>query len=323
MSKNFTTNFASIPASYTTYFSIVITISSLSIICHIVGLVCIHLYKKKTNQNIVLTFLSCCDIGQPVYTILSECLLEPAIKGKLDPQTVVVASESFWLVTVYALLFAYFILTLDRMICAQNPLKYKIRMSRCKLQVMVVASLISSIVIGLVIGTAKESIRIWMNAVGLVVAVAVAILSIKTYYMIIVAIKNSRESFPRTRAQNSKLLKKEFLVPTILISTYIGLYIIPYLVLNFYPWAEKDELKRRLVSTKYCVIWIFPTIGNLADAITYIFLVKHYRDTLVNIFRRSTYNMSTTDLSTVSRSNGITSTPHELTVIPDYNAQDE
>ena len=63
----------------------------------------------------------------------------------------------------------------------------------------------------------------------------VIITSIATYSMIVAKIRMSRKHLSRTNSNTDAKLKKEFLVPMILISSYILLYIIPSLNINFYP----------------------------------------------------------------------------------------
>ena len=84
-------------------------------------------------------------------------------------------------------------------------------------------------------------------------------------------------------------LKKEFMVPAVLLSTYIIFYVIPCFIINFHPWPRKgkDDKELRLASIGYCICLAIPQVGAIADAFTCIFLAKHYRDTLVNIFRRN------------------------------------
>ena len=117
----------SISDMYRTYFFTVVPTSIVAMLLHIVGIFSIYLYKKKTNQNIILTYLSLADITGSIYRILTEFALVATIEWKRqDRLNIILALNSVFYVGLYSLAIAYIILTIDRLVCCVNPLKYKL-----------------------------------------------------------------------------------------------------------------------------------------------------------------------------------------------------
>ena len=294
-----------IPLSYRIYFFIVLSASGFSIICHSVGLFSIYLHKKKTNQNMILTFLCLADTTSSIHRILSECFLVATMAHKVDPQIVVPVLRGLFYTKIYVMILAYFILTLDRLVCCINPLMYKVRMTRRRIQAMFVFSLVFSITVGVTTGIINSfRIRQWINLIGFVLGGIGVITAIVTYYKIIKKLRWSRKQYQQSLSNPGAWLKKEFMIPTVLIAMYITLYIIPSLIINFYPWPWKgeDEFKLRLVSTGYCVCLVIPEIGAIADAFTFTLLAKHYRKSIMNLFRKTRYVSNTHRMAVLSYS---------------------
>ena len=148
-------------SSYSTYHYIVLTAASCSIVCHTAGLLSIHLYKKKTNQNVILTFLSLADLMCSAHRILTECLHIPRVNRKLNSHIVTPALRGIFYTALYAMILAYFVCS--RLVCSINPLKYKMRMTRRKVHVMVGLSVVFSLIIGLTTGFSQSfGIRKWI-----------------------------------------------------------------------------------------------------------------------------------------------------------------
>ena len=295
----------SVSLSYKAYYKIVVTTASLSIVCHIIGIFSIYVYKKKTNQNTILTYLCLADIACSLHRILSECFLIAADHHKLDSQIIAPVMRGIFYTAMYMMILAYFILTLDRLVCCVNSLMYKVRMTRRRTQIIVIVSLVFSIAMGLATGITKSFwLRQQINWIAIVLGGIGLMTAVSTYCMIIRKVRRSRKQSQRAVLNPGARLKKEFMVPTVLISTYITLYIIPSLIINFYPWPWKgeDEFKLRLVSTSYCVCLVIPQIGAIADAFTFTLLAKHYRDAVIKFFRRDRPVIASHGVSVISSS---------------------
>ena len=130
------------------------------------------------------------------------------------------------------------------------------------------------------------------------------ITAIMTYYMIIVQIKNARKRFRTGVPNQNRMVKKEYLVPITLISSYLLLYIVPYLITNFSPRGGKTEFETRMVSVRHNTCLMLPQLGVIVDAFTYIFLGKQYRNVLLQATQRSRSTASSFALSVISTIRG-------------------
>ena len=105
-----------------------ITICGIAFCLHILGFLAIYFYHKRTNQNVILFFLSFVEIiisiTGPMFRINNHILKD--FLGKIGDKTV------FWIenIVIYQLVFIMYTLTIDRLVCIINPLRYKARMTR-------------------------------------------------------------------------------------------------------------------------------------------------------------------------------------------------
>ena len=121
----------------------------IAILLHGVGLFAIYLYKKKSNQNLILSFLSLPEILIALCGIVFKIYMETLIIPKLFHDICITIQN----ISIYELVLTMYILTLDRMICVVNPLKYKLRMTRTKIKIIILISWIISITLGVFIET--------------------------------------------------------------------------------------------------------------------------------------------------------------------------
>lgn len=98
---------------------------------------------------------------------------------------------------MYTLL-VMFILTLDRLICGKNPLKYKIRMTNSSLKKLFLVSLSFSIVIG--ISARALFLRNYTELLAWPLAISYTVIAIMLYSIIIAMKRKSNRNFtPSTR----------------------------------------------------------------------------------------------------------------------------
>ena len=114
------------------------------------------------------------------------------------------------------LYYMVYILTLDRMICVINPLKY------------ILISWITSTTLGELRETIPYPGGKWINNVLTGIAVLYIIFVIITYSTVIMRFTRSREQFQSTGVNQRTTFKKQFLVPGVIILTFILFYAIPY-----------------------------------------------------------------------------------------------
>merc|ERR1739848_862530 len=78
-------------------------------------------------------------------------------------------------------------------------------------------------------------------------------------------------------------LRKQFLVPGLIIMTFIGLYLVPLLIIRFVCRPTGDSVTIS-DAVKHECLSILTDIDTTSDAIIYIFLTKRYRSVLLEHF---------------------------------------
>jgi hypothetical protein len=138
-----------------------------------------------------------------------------------------------------------------------------------------------AIVIGVVYFTQPE-----LNNILLYVLVAIAlpflVLSITTYTMIIQKVQSSRRAFKNSsHIQLSRMkLKKMYLIPLFIITTYLLFYFIPWLVFSIHLVHRTRGFHTFLVGETFEVI---TGIVLLVDPLIYIWLTSKYRKVILSM----------------------------------------
>ena len=232
----------------------------LAIILHVSGCYAIFLYKKKTNQNIILLFLSIVE----VLTIISGALIETL------PSTEVVDIISE--ILTFELLFIMYIITCDRLVCVMDPLKYNSRLTRKKVMMIITSTWVLAAILGVLLHVLRF---MWVEIVFVAFVALYIILTIITYTAIIISLRKSRIKFGSNITDQRKKIKKEFLVPSIIIATFVLLYIVPFATLRSSigdSTGNNDvEFREEIYGDK--VARTISAVGLLVDPLTYIFFV--------------------------------------------------
>ena len=279
---------------YLLYYYTVIAVSVISLFLHAIGFYAICSQKKKTNQKITLISLSTVATIISLYRITFELLLYNSHDTLHNSPWFRCVFLSVFYITVYAGLFTMALLAIDRFVCAWNPLLYAVRMSTERTTVLLLVFWIFSLCIGVVTGVAPIKMRGALNMFGGVLACIYLLMTTFTYIVIFRQLKKSRQQFHQQHTTShstipisrSVTFRKEFLVPSILISTFILSYIVP-LVITLVLQVEGGEWERRQQSVVYCLCMFVPHIGVAMDAVTYIFFVKQYRNNIVMLWRKT------------------------------------
>ena len=309
---------------YTGSYITLLLLASTSLFVHLVGLLAIHLHKKDSNSNRILLSLSVAEMLLSVHRIIYEVTEEAHLRGSFHIVELAHGhiEGALFYVSSYATCLIMYVLTLDRMVCASTPLKYRSRMTRKRTMVLLFIAWFFSLVLGCTTGFLSFHQRIWANLIGITLGGIYTIFAVATYSLIVIRIRSARKQFGRsqrrttttatmtedddggsrrrkvTRQTSTRIAlksSKEFLVPTILISSYLLLYIAPLVVTNFsfvestgVNWRElgDDIAKKKSESLSYCALTALPYVGIVIDGITYIFLTKHYRENIVRFVTR-------------------------------------
>lgn len=250
-----------------------IILECLAIVCNIAGLITIHSYHKKTNQNIILGYLSTAQI------LFATALLVTLLRERYDASILLNQIAGLLNRTSgISLLVGMYALTIDRMVCIINPIKYKSRISRKKTKLIL---LVGTIVI-FILCTSSFLASYFLNSTEVyllfgvfVFQVVFVILAAVTYSISFYKVLKARKTLHTPGSNQETKMTKLFLVPSIIIGTYIVFYFFPLLVYVFMVLILKDKSINGLVAR---IIMLF---GLIADPLTYIFFSKHYRDAIL------------------------------------------
>lgn len=261
-----------------------LTESFIGLLLHTAGIYILTTSKRKTNQVLILISLSIseflCMLFGTAIGIISIVRYEAFVDTfrfyarlveKVQLQGVAV--DFFHTAFTVEFLSMMVILTGDRLVFALSPMKYKANIHKSIMLKIIAGSWFVSVIIGGLgaipgIHTLTLFIRYMLIALGVICFLLVCI----TYSFILYKIKISQRQF-NTAGNERTLQVKSLIVPGLIISSFVLLYGIPYIVnVHFAGCREKPEL------TAYMDFLI--VFGFLVDPIVYIFLTKDYRDKL-------------------------------------------
>lgn len=251
-----------------------LVLGGLAILCKNAGLIAIYSYHKKTNQNIILAYIS---VSETLYAICINILIMitmnnfPGFLGKL--------LRGFKWYAGAMLLVGMYLLTADRMACIINPLEYETRMTRKRTKIILIVASLFSFVAGVfvfIMDYLEISIASYLVSILISVNIILILFFLVTYILAFHTIRKSNAEFHVYGENRRKKLKKILLIPGIIITTYTVFYIVPFIVLLPQIFTFKIDYVSILYNRQ--IIEIVVHFGLIADPLTYIFFAKHYRD---------------------------------------------
>lgn len=120
-----------------------------------------------------------------------------------------------------------YVITGDRLVCIINALKYQSRVTKRRLRIAITLTCCFSITMEVLSDRLSSLVNInifILIAVGFVYVV----LAITTYSLVFWQVKKSNQQFNIMPRRNVESIKKRFLVPRIIIFTFLLLYIFPF-----------------------------------------------------------------------------------------------
>lgn len=248
----------------------------IALILHTLGIVAIYIYKKKTNQRFILLALSIAEMSLILCSIIQ-------IFTSIDYTTIIVIKKTI----ILEMIFIMCILTLDRLVCVTNPLKYHIRVTTWKIKFLVCVTWLVSMVMAVLRFMINRTVAKIVLGLNITIGVVLIILIIITYSLVLIKLKHSNEQFQTYRATVEGKVKRQFLVPAIILITFIFLYGIPSLIIHFSESFDQNNDYEKSGDIKILVCLLLQRIGLAADPFVYILFSKHYRGVLVKWFPTS------------------------------------
>ena len=281
-----------ITVTYYIFYCLEMLFSVIAFLLHIIGIIAIHKNPTKNNQNLILCSLSMAEIISLSFSIVAmicERMDTPSFK------VIEILVTIFLYVSNYELVMVMLLLTADRLVCVLDPLKYPTRMTRKRLMTALAVSWGISFTIGITRGvTPSHYLRETITTMIYVFGGSYVMFAIITYSYIMLKIRMSMQTFSSSRYRLR--VRKEFLVPGVIILTFLFLYYIPYAVYHFiYKQLDRthsaSEKRSHLVG--YAICDLLPSVAYGADAFIYIIFTKRYRNIIINMFKCSRPQAST------------------------------
>lgn len=265
----------------------------IGVFSHGMGIYAIVMYKKKSNQTLILLNICVTELWIIVCGfVINTYNIYPYTIPKLMFQI----SYCIEMIFIMNAVLVMFILTLDRLICGINPLKYKLRMTRPKLKVMFLVSILISTIIGL-LGRAfleYETLGKWMLLITFISSALYILFSIVAYSIIIAAIRKAKMTFASSTRNASTNNSKQYSVPGLIILTFVVFYLIPF------PFRRLLETDDEVMIREICRI--LQDIGCFVDPLIFVLLTSHYRKIIFKCFNCYCIGFNEENLPDVSES---------------------
>lgn len=200
------------------------------------GLFSIHISPKKRNQNIILAALTVMEMVGVVGGTLDTIFERPLHDGSVDPIVIVPLTRAVRSISSFGVVFIMYILTVDRIVMASSPLKYKHRVTRRRTIRQVLFFFLLAIVLGILKSViSSDEVAQGLTIMLLMIGIGYLVVTIGGYTFIIMEINKSRKRFRSASGHLRPRLKfkRQFLVPTVIMLTFVGLYCVPYLLFNY------------------------------------------------------------------------------------------
>lgn len=206
-----------------------LVLGSVAALFNTAGLIAIYSYHRKTNQNMILACTSIVEILLTVCLSLNLLLVD---NNALELQLKV--SRAFQWMFGSMLLFNMYVLTLDRLVCFVNPIRYKARLSRKKIKFILFGCTVFSTIIGafeFIIEHYSSMMIQYLLYIVLTCKLVYVTFAVVTYTVAVNSLKKSSTNLQATtNFLHEKKMKKMFLVPGLIITSYLLFHIIPFFV---------------------------------------------------------------------------------------------
>ena len=248
----------------------------IGLLLHGLGIFAIISSPKKTNQTLILFSLSVAETFMILGRVTGNIIGLLVSKGQHFNWNVHRILNIAEVIPRFQLVLVMHILTGDRLGSVISPFKYKIYMTRCRMKRVIFVSLVVAIICGVVDEEVfGDSMEYLLITIGILYIISIVV----TYSFIISKIIKSRKQFSSTTTRHSHQqinFKKEYLVPTMIIVSFVLLYLVPYLFRTFF----QIHSSRMRIIKGYSLNFIF-FFGVIFDPVVYILMTKHYRDIIV------------------------------------------
>lgn len=257
-------------------YTLPLAIACVSVVLNMAGIMALCSYHKKTNQNIILVYMSTAEI-----MMAANIIIWMAPRDVTFSISYLKYFTSLQWVLGTALVSSMYTLLIDRLICFTNPLKYKARLPRRRIKLI----LLVAAVISLVSGIPGFCIEHWFLSgyqSALYISLCLIILYITLFFVAygfaFHSLKKSRRRLRTSTQTHNKRRLKKFAVPGVILTSYLLFYCVPFMAIFYYHQMGMQ----RNNNYKFGTAKVLSLLGFVVDPMTYIFLSKHYRAAFSN-----------------------------------------
>lgn len=251
--------------------------------------------RSRTNQNIILKFLSGCEFVVSVVSFLRWVLiLHGSTTDDRIYQIVVHTTYASYLSYTFVMVF----MTLDRFIATKYPLRYSTILSRRKAKISLFSSVIicgAIVFISLFVDYTRYN-YVFDSYVFPFTSATAAICIVLTYTYILIKLRRRharalQDNVSARRYNNDQRLVK---MVAIISATFMVCFLVPDIM-----FALMYGVLANINRDTIFIIWY---LGFLVDPITYIFMQKRLRDLMFEMlcFRRCRRNTNSTRSDSVA-----------------------
>ena len=248
------------------------TLRIIPITIHSLGLVC--LYKQKQRKHIQktllmnLSFIEILLVTAGFFVSVVEVFqwISNVIYNRIVVSVYVISNLMFYIIM--------FIITIDRLLCVVLHVRYSYYITPLRVKKFLLGTWACAFVGFLTLCIADVS-KIYRYAIYLYLTLDIlfVIIAIVTYILVTMTIKFSKRNHSSTQERN----KRKYLVPMVLVLTFIIFYCIPDFVIAIFVHSN---------FVRY-IVMLFWSIGVIADPLTYIFLDRRNRTEMKRFFNFS------------------------------------
>lgn len=246
---------------------------------HCTGMAVLCKYPKRTNPNLILFYLSLTEINLFVPGVAFRIHLDKVSFLSVPLKSILYLIEN---TAMIQLVFIMFILTIDRLVCSIDALKYRYRVTKKRLRIAIAATFVFSVTVAV----SKEVVYYFFNDhyalldsfvyyFFMIAGIAYVLLAVVTYVFIFWTTR--KVSSRANRAGTVRSERKRFLISSLIILTFLLFYVVPYTFhgklhfkLDVFWTTIMDETTRTVM-----------LMGLCADPVIYIFLSKRYRSVII------------------------------------------
>lgn len=267
---------------------------------HGLAIFCLCKHKKQNkNQKVLLINLSATEIIILLFKASYIGLQTVMHKNqtKTDHKADLFSMISFYLyvLATFLLLFAMFLIIVDRFLCIHLHVRYSYVVTKIRLMKVIIAAWIVSTIIGLPIMFLEDLSKEYYLILAVLNIVYITMATV-VYGIICLHLKRRRKRLQtKSKMENSVTNSKQFVVPFLIVITFIIFASLPQCINVWLSVTNGETINVRIITE------ILLVCGFIVDPLIYVFFNKSLRDVALHYLRCKRFPLTASNNSTVLR----------------------